>query len=311
MTTAACRGFVYATAVMGVTGARTTTSDLAGPLVARTKATTDLPVCVGLGVSTGDQAAEVASYADGVIVGSAFVRTLLDHADDPAAGLVRAARAHRGPGGRGASCVGPPGGRGDGPAVRASCSPAAEAPRAATRSSPARCSTRRSRSTGTPLATDHREDARTASPTTPTSPADAGLLRLHAAAPTSAALVMSNLTTGLNQLDDDGPGPGRRRLRHHRPEARTPRRAARVPRPATTEQACDGLDRARSTTIAAVGQAAGHRRREGREARRAAGYDVEPRHPGHRASTAADQAPAFWDQDDLRRPSVRPTSRPS
>lgn len=87
MTTRACRGFVYATAVMGVTGARTTTSDLAGPLVARTRATTDLPVCVGLGVSTGDQAAEVASYADGVIVGSAFVRTLLDHADDPAAGI--------------------------------------------------------------------------------------------------------------------------------------------------------------------------------------------------------------------------------
>ena len=87
MTTAACRGFVYATAVMGVTGARTTTSDLAGPLVARTKAVTDLPVGVGLGVSTGDQAAEVASYADGVIVGSAFVRVLLDHPDDRAAGL--------------------------------------------------------------------------------------------------------------------------------------------------------------------------------------------------------------------------------
>lgn len=87
MTTAACRGFVYATAVMGVTGARTTTSDLAGPLVARTKQTTDLPVGVGLGVSNGDQAAEVAAYADGVIVGSAFVRTLLDHPDDRAAGL--------------------------------------------------------------------------------------------------------------------------------------------------------------------------------------------------------------------------------
>jgi tryptophan synthase alpha chain len=91
MTTAACRGFVYATAVMGVTGARATTSDLAGPLVARTKALSpsgaDLPVGVGLGVSTGDQAAEVASYADGVIVGSAFVRCLLDHADDEAAGL--------------------------------------------------------------------------------------------------------------------------------------------------------------------------------------------------------------------------------
>jgi len=87
MTTAACRGFVYATAVMGVTGARTTTSDLAGPLVARTRATTDLPVGVGLGVGNGDQAAEVAGYADGVIVGSAFVRALLDHPDDRAAGL--------------------------------------------------------------------------------------------------------------------------------------------------------------------------------------------------------------------------------
>ena len=91
MTVAACRGFVYATAVMGVTGARATTSDLAGPLVARTKAAVstqgDLPVGVGLGVSNGDQAAEVASYADGVIVGSAFVRALLDHPDDRAAGL--------------------------------------------------------------------------------------------------------------------------------------------------------------------------------------------------------------------------------
>jgi len=87
MTVAECRGFVYATAVMGVTGARASTSDLAGPLVARTKAVTDLPVGVGLGISTGDQAAEVASYADAAIVGSAFVRTLLDHPDDRVAGL--------------------------------------------------------------------------------------------------------------------------------------------------------------------------------------------------------------------------------
>ena len=87
MTTAACRGFVYATAVMGVTGARETTSDLAPRLVERAKAVTDLPVAVGLGVSNREQAAEVASYADGVIVGSAFVRTLLDHSDDRAAGL--------------------------------------------------------------------------------------------------------------------------------------------------------------------------------------------------------------------------------
>lgn len=85
MTIAQCRGFVYATAVMGVTGARASTSDLAGPLVARSKAQMppgiDLPVGVGLGVSNGAQAAEVAQYADAVIVGSAFVRTLLDAPD--------------------------------------------------------------------------------------------------------------------------------------------------------------------------------------------------------------------------------------
>ncbi len=85
-TAGACRGFVYATAVMGVTGARASTSELAGPLVERTRRVTDLPIGVGLGVSNGDQAAEVASYADAVIVGSAFVKALLD-ADEPAAGL--------------------------------------------------------------------------------------------------------------------------------------------------------------------------------------------------------------------------------
>ncbi len=87
MTAAASRGFVYAAAVMGVTGARDATSDLAGPLVGRVRACGDVPVAVGIGVSNGDQAAEVARFADGVIVGSAFVRTLLDHPDDEAAGL--------------------------------------------------------------------------------------------------------------------------------------------------------------------------------------------------------------------------------
>ncbi|WP_110181566.1 tryptophan synthase subunit alpha [Nocardioides solisilvae] len=87
MTTSHCRGFVYATAVMGVTGARSTTSELAQPLVARTKKATDLPVGVGLGVSNGDQAAEIAGYADGVIVGSAFVRVLQQHEGDLGAGL--------------------------------------------------------------------------------------------------------------------------------------------------------------------------------------------------------------------------------
>lgn len=78
-TTAACRGFVYAASTMGVTGTRATVGDAAEKLVARTReAAPDLAVCVGLGVSDGDQAAEVAAFADGVIVGSAYVRELLE-----------------------------------------------------------------------------------------------------------------------------------------------------------------------------------------------------------------------------------------
>ncbi|WP_034087812.1 tryptophan synthase subunit alpha [Streptacidiphilus albus] len=83
--TAKGTGFVYAAAVMGVTGTRTQVGELAENLVKRTRATTDTPVCVGLGVSTAAQAAEVAAFADGVIVGSAFVQRLLD-APDPEAG---------------------------------------------------------------------------------------------------------------------------------------------------------------------------------------------------------------------------------
>jgi tryptophan synthase alpha chain len=84
--TSACRGFVYATAVMGVTGARASVGDAADALVSRTREHTDLPVCVGLGVSTGDQAAQVGHYADGVIVGSALVRCLTE-ADSEQQGL--------------------------------------------------------------------------------------------------------------------------------------------------------------------------------------------------------------------------------
>ena len=77
-TTVACRGFVYAASTMGVTGARTTVGDTAEVLVTRTRLVTDTPICVGLGVSTGAQAAQVAAFADGVIVGSALVRCLAD-----------------------------------------------------------------------------------------------------------------------------------------------------------------------------------------------------------------------------------------
>lgn len=80
-TTAASSGFVYAAAVMGVTGARSEVGAEAASLVARTRAVTDLPVCVGLGVSTAEQARQVAGFADGVIVGSAFVRRLTEAPD--------------------------------------------------------------------------------------------------------------------------------------------------------------------------------------------------------------------------------------
>ncbi len=89
MTVAHCRGFVYATALMGVTGARTTVSSQAPDLVARVRhVDPHLPVGVGLGVGTGAQAAEVAAFADGVIVGSALIRCVLDAPDRPA-GLAR------------------------------------------------------------------------------------------------------------------------------------------------------------------------------------------------------------------------------
>ncbi|MFV2101124.1 tryptophan synthase subunit alpha [Micromonospora sp. LOL_024] len=84
MTVGHCRGFVYATAIMGVTGARSQTSLAAPVLVSRVREVTDLPVGVGLGVGTGAQAATVAGYADAVIVGSALVRCVLDAPDEAA-----------------------------------------------------------------------------------------------------------------------------------------------------------------------------------------------------------------------------------
>ncbi|MET8168933.1 tryptophan synthase subunit alpha [Streptomyces sp. NPDC005329] len=83
--TEAGSGFVYAASLMGVTGTRASVGAQAQDLVERTRATgTGLPVCVGLGVSDAKQAAEVAGFADGVIVGSAFVKRMLDAPDDAA-----------------------------------------------------------------------------------------------------------------------------------------------------------------------------------------------------------------------------------
>lgn len=85
-TSAASRGFVYAASTMGVTGERATVGTRAEQLVADTRAAGAQRVCVGLGVSRPEQAAQVAGYADGVIVGSALVRPLLE-APDEAAGI--------------------------------------------------------------------------------------------------------------------------------------------------------------------------------------------------------------------------------
>ena len=89
------RGFVYAVGRMGITGERAAVASTAGILAKRLKAVTDKPVLVGFGVSTPDQAVEAAAEADGVIVGSALVRILLDGGGPEAAadfvGSLRAA----------------------------------------------------------------------------------------------------------------------------------------------------------------------------------------------------------------------------
>jgi len=91
---ARCRGFVYAVARMGVTGERSAMGVDASAVVERIRSSTDMPVCVGVGVSTPEQAVEVCSVADGVVVGSALVRRLLEGGGvEAAAGFVGELRA--------------------------------------------------------------------------------------------------------------------------------------------------------------------------------------------------------------------------
>ncbi|MGA2210160.1 MAG: tryptophan synthase subunit alpha [Acidimicrobiales bacterium] len=88
------RGFLYAVGLMGVTGERADLATSAAEIAARCKAVTDLPVLVGVGISTPAQAAEVSRVADGVVVGSAFVHRILDGCGpDGAAALVKEFRA--------------------------------------------------------------------------------------------------------------------------------------------------------------------------------------------------------------------------
>ncbi|KSU58166.1 MULTISPECIES: tryptophan synthase subunit alpha [unclassified Gordonia (in: high G+C Gram-positive bacteria)] len=87
LTVDASRGFVYAASTMGVTGARDAVSDMAPELCARVREYSDIPIGVGLGVRNREQAAQIASYADGVIVGSALV-TAANAGQDRLASLV-------------------------------------------------------------------------------------------------------------------------------------------------------------------------------------------------------------------------------
>ncbi len=100
MTARASSGFLYATAVMGVTGARDVVSSAAPELVERVREHSSIPVGVGLGVKSGAQAAEIAGFADGVIVGSAFVSAV--HEGDAA---VRALAADLAKGVRSAAAI--------------------------------------------------------------------------------------------------------------------------------------------------------------------------------------------------------------
>ncbi len=76
-------GFIYTVSLLGVTGARESLSDMVRPLVARLKKLTDVPICVGFGVSSPEHAKEIAQAgADGVIIGSRIVKMIEDNLDD-------------------------------------------------------------------------------------------------------------------------------------------------------------------------------------------------------------------------------------
>lgn len=74
-------GFIYALSRTGVTGAQAAPSDTIGQTVAAIKKHTSVPVCVGFGINTPEQAAMVANLSDGVIVGSAIVNQIADHGE--------------------------------------------------------------------------------------------------------------------------------------------------------------------------------------------------------------------------------------
>src|SRR5439155_10451846 len=89
---AAAHGFVYCVATYGVTGARDSLTDVARDVVGSLRAITDIPLLVGVGIGTPEQAAEACVFADGVIVGSALMSRLVAGDKDGAISLARAFR---------------------------------------------------------------------------------------------------------------------------------------------------------------------------------------------------------------------------
>ncbi|HET7871260.1 MAG TPA: tryptophan synthase subunit alpha, partial [Terriglobales bacterium] len=83
----ACKGFVYAVSRTGVTGTRDQLAGDAGQLVRRIRKFTKLPVAVGFGVSNAEQFAQVGSFGDAAVVGSAIVHTIEQHPGNEAAAV--------------------------------------------------------------------------------------------------------------------------------------------------------------------------------------------------------------------------------
>lgn len=94
---ATATGFVYAVSTLGVTGVRESLSERAARVAAACKQATDLPVLVGIGISTPEQAREAAASADGVVIGSAIVRRLLEEGVDAARAFLESVREALGP----------------------------------------------------------------------------------------------------------------------------------------------------------------------------------------------------------------------
>ncbi|MEP6755300.1 MAG: tryptophan synthase subunit alpha [Chthonomonadales bacterium] len=78
-----CSGFFYAVSRTGVTGAQQSVSTELPEMIARIRAVTDLPVCVGFGVSKPEHVTEICHYADGAVVGSSLVDLIGKFGSDP------------------------------------------------------------------------------------------------------------------------------------------------------------------------------------------------------------------------------------